>query len=92
MKTIEFIKVRTGNSNSFKNLEALQQIASDAIVNAPAGTIKFYRHVSVIGDFAYLLCWDRETFETEGSPLGIKIRKSLESLGVVDYAAWTSSE
>ena len=92
MKTIELIRVRTGNNNSLKDLEAIKQITASALLNAPAGTVEVYKHASVEGDFAYFFFGDEETIGADGSSLGIKIRKSLESLGIVDNSHWTLIE
>jgi hypothetical protein len=89
MKIIELIRIRTGSGNSDKLLETLQQIATEAMLGAPAGTVKLFKEDSIAGDFAYCLFWDGESIEAEGSDLGIKITKTLGSLGIVDYTRWT---
>lgn len=88
MKSIELIKFRIGNRVTHELLEELKQLAEDANRDLKEGNLQFYRHASVTGDFAYLLCWHHEVNETEGSILGMRIRKSLESWGIVDYSIW----
>jgi len=92
MKTIEVIKVRTGNSHSKEVLEVLQQLTADATKIAQNGAVKLCQNESVAGDYAYFLCWNEGLEEPEGSPLGIKIRKTLESLGLVDHTTWSFLE
>jgi hypothetical protein len=89
MKIIELIRIRTGSNSSQKHLETLQQITAEAMLGAPEGTVKFFKEDSLAGDFAYFLFWDAESIEAEGSDLGIKITKTLGSLGIVDYTKWT---
>jgi hypothetical protein len=89
MKIIESIRIRTGSGNYQKSIEILQQIATAAINTTPAGTVQLFKENSIVGDFAFFLYWDEKTIGTEGSPLGQKIRKSLEMLGIIDYAMWT---
>ncbi len=92
MKTIEVIKVRTGNSHSKEVLEVLQQLTADATKIVQNNAVKLYRNDSVTGDYAYFLSWNEEMTELEGSPLGIKIRKTLESLGLVNHTTWSLLE
>jgi len=89
MKIIEAIRIRTGSGNYQKSFEILQQIAAEAITIAPEGTVQLFKEQSIIGDFAFFLYWDEKTIGDEGSPLGQKIRKSLEMLGIIDYTLWT---
>jgi hypothetical protein len=89
MKIVELIRIRTGSGNSEKLLETLQQITAEAMLGAPEGTVKLFKEDSIAGDFAYFLDWDEAPNEAEGSSLGLQIRKSLESLGIVDYSSWT---
>jgi hypothetical protein len=90
MKTIELIRIRTGNGNYQESYEILQQIAAEAVIMVPGGTVQLFKEDSIIGDFAYFLYWDEKTIGVEGSSLGQAIRKSLETLGIVDYTTWTS--
>jgi hypothetical protein len=89
MKIIELIRIRTGSGNSKKLLETLQQITAEAMLGAPEGTVMLFKEDSIEGDFAYFLFWDVESIGDEGSDLGLKITKTLESLGIVDYTKWT---
>jgi len=46
-----------------------------------------------MGDFAYFLTWNEGRIETQGSSLSVKIRKSLESFGIiVDFTVWSLIE
>jgi hypothetical protein len=89
MKIIELIRIRTGNGNCQENYEILQQIAAEAVIMTPEGNIQLCRENSIAGDFAYFLYWDAKTIGAEGSPLGQRIRESIEMLGIVDYTTWT---
>ena len=88
MTTIELIKIRTGKKVSHQLLETLMQLAKEADRSTKECVVKFYKHGLVTGDFAYFIFWKEEAIETEGSTLGLKIRKSLESMGLVDYSIW----
>ena len=88
MTTIELIKIRTGNKVSHQLLETLTKIAKEADRSTKECIVKFHKHGFVAGDFIYFLFWNEEAIETEGSNLGLKIRKSLESMGLVDYSVW----
>ena len=88
MKTIELIKLRTGGSISHEQLKPLYQIAADANRSLKTGEVKFYKHGLVEGDFAYLLIWEEDVIDPQGSTPGLRIRKSLESMGIVDYSTW----
>ena len=92
MKTIEQIRVRTGSSNSPKDLGTLRQIAAAAAASLKEGKVELCRHESVTGDFAYFLYWNEAKIQADGSSLSIKIRKSLESFGIMDFTAWTLIE
>jgi hypothetical protein len=89
MKIIELIRIRTGSGNSEKLLETLQQITAEAMLGVPKGTVKLFQEDSIAGDFAYFLFWEAESIKAEGTDLGIKITKTLGSLGIVDYTKWT---
>ena len=89
MKIIELIRIRTGSANYQKSFETLQQIAIDAMLKAPEGMAEFFKEGSITGDFACFIYWNEQPNGAEGSALGLKIRKSLESLGIVDHTVWT---
>ncbi|MBN1381318.1 MAG: hypothetical protein JXA41_06570 [Deltaproteobacteria bacterium] len=89
MKIIELIRVRTGSDNLKRNFEILRQIAKEAMRMRPKGAVQLFQDNSVLGDFAYILTWNDETIDAEGSPLGLKIKESIKTLGIVDYAVWT---
>lgn len=89
MKIIELIRIRTGSDNQKKISRILQQITAEAALTKPEGTVQLFQDNSVMGDFAYFLCWDAEDIEPEGSPLGLKIKRSVETWGIVDYTVWT---
>jgi hypothetical protein len=59
------------------------------MLRSPEGTVELFKEGSITGDFAYFLYWDEQPIGAEGSSLGLKIRKSLELLGIVDHTAWT---
>jgi hypothetical protein len=89
MKTFELIRIRTGEGNGQTTSEILQQIAAEAGRSAPQVSVQLYRENSITGDFAFILQWNGKTVGAEGSPLGQTIRRSIETLGIVDYTAWT---
>jgi hypothetical protein len=92
MKAIEIIKVRTGNNYSKTVSDLLQQLNADIEKTVRDKAIRLYQNTSVAGDFAYFLVWNDSMVEAEGSPLGVRIRKSLESLGLVDHTIWQVME
>ena len=92
MKTIEIIKVRTGNDDSQAAWDLLRQLSVDIEETVRNQAVQLYQNTSITGDFAYFLVWDGGMSETEGSSLGVKIRKSLEHLGLVDHTIWKLME
>ena len=92
MKTIEIIKVRTGNDNSKAASNLLQQLSADIKETVHNQAVQLYQNTSITGDFAYFLTWGEDLATAEGSSLGVKIRKSLEPLGLVDHTIWKIME
>ena len=92
MERIELIKIRTGRKVSHQLLETLKQLAKEADRSTKECVVKFHKHGFVTGDFTYFLFWNEEAIEAEGSALSLEIRKSLESMGLVDYSIWKSLE
>jgi hypothetical protein len=92
MKTIEIIKVRTGNNHSKAATGLLRQLSADIEETVRNQAVQLYQSTSITGDFAYFLTWDEGLAEAEESSLGVKIRKSLEPLGLVDHTIWQIME
>jgi hypothetical protein len=87
MKWMEWIKLQTANMSetTTHHLAGLSQ----AIMGAPGlAAVQVYEHASVTGDVAFLLLWETEQPQPQGSLVGIQLAGELRKVGLVAHTVW----
>lgn len=51
-----------------------------------------YKHASVPGHFGISLLWSSVPPLAQGSPLGMRITRTLKTFGLVDHSVWIEKE
>ena len=87
MKWIEWIKLQTTNMSetTTRHLAGLSQ----AIADTPGlVAVEVYVHASVTGDVAFLLLWETDQPQLQGSLVGVQLAGELKKVGLVAHTVW----
>ena len=87
MKWIEWIKLQTANisETTVHHLAGLSQEIADT---PGLIAVEVYAHASVTGDVAFLLLWETEQPQHQGSLVGVQLAGELRKVGLVAHTVW----
>lgn len=87
MKWMEFIKLQTVNISE----AVLQHVValSQEITDTPGlAEVEVYAHASGTGDIAFLLLWETDQPQHQGSLIGLQLARELKKVGLMAHTVW----
>ena len=92
MKFLEIIQVRSNSGRQDDLLPLLKDFFQEG--DGPAGLIrlKIYSHLQLKGDLSLHLVWEKDAAFLQGSPLGLRLSRSLKDFGLINHNVWKEEE
>lgn len=92
MKWLETIKVQAASGQELMTERKLLALTHDIRKSSQESGVlhaEIYRHIAVPGYFALYLFWETESPQIQGSMLGLQLKQTLKTFGLVDHTVWT---
>jgi hypothetical protein len=92
MKWLETIKVQAASGQEFTAERELLALTHDIRKSSQCPGVlhvEIYRHIVVPGYFALYLFWETKSPQIQGSMLGLQLKQTLKTFGLVDHTVWT---
>ena len=92
MKFLETIQVRAHSGHPDDLLPLLKGFYQEG--DGPEGLIglKIYSHLQLKGDLSLHLVWEKDAAFLQGSPLGMRLSRSLKDFGLINHNVWKEEE
>lgn len=87
MKWMEWIKLQTANISE-TTVHYLAGLSQEIADTPGLVAVEVYAHASVTGDVAFLLLWETDRPQPQGSLVGIQLAGELKKLGLVAHTVW----
>lgn len=91
MKWLETIKVQAASGRELTLENELTALVHDVRKSSECPGLRealLCKHVVVPGYFALYLFWETESPQTQGSMLGLQLKQTLKTFGLVDHTVW----
>ena len=91
MKWLEAMKVQTAIGQEQAVQNSLMSLAEEVRNSSNAAGLqdtKLYQHAMMPGYFVMQLFWDTEIPRIQGSLLGLQLKQTLKTFGLVDHTVW----
>ncbi len=92
MKWLEAIKVQVASGQESVVQHKLKTLSQD-VRNGPESPgllhAMLHQHALIPGCFVIHVFWETESPNVQGSPLGLQLKYTLKTFGLVDHTVWT---